>query len=169
MMQAPDLADRKIKVNVFTVGSPRVGNEQFRKFLRLQATKLRRDKLLRHYRVHLENDIVPSVPPRFLGFVHVGRVVKFVCDEAGYVRDVFFKGDGTDDNEVESSEVKGSTGLWQVPEGIKAQAEYITDHGLPAYHKGVGQKQKSATFHQLSFGNGVTVPPARTVETQVQS
>merc|ERR1712232_411907 len=60
MMQAPDLADRKIKVNVFTVGSPRVGNEQFRKFLRLQATKLRREELLRHYRVHLENDIVPS-------------------------------------------------------------------------------------------------------------
>merc|ERR1712216_1101830 len=69
MQQCPFLHLYGIKVNVFTYGAPRVGDAKFRAFLREQATHLRNNKLLRHYRMHLGKDVVPSVPPSFLGFV----------------------------------------------------------------------------------------------------
>merc|ERR1711907_181284 len=107
------------------------------------AAKLREKKLLRHYRVHLGSDIVPSVPPALQGWVHVGRVAKIDVDEDGHVRNIFFKGDGVDNNKMEASEVIGLDGLWKPPQSIQGIADLILDHGPPAYNKGLGIKQKA--------------------------
>lgn len=167
-MMECDLAELGIKVNCFTVGQPRVGNEQFRIFLRQQAAKLRKHKLLRHYRVHLGSDIVPSVPPAFQGWVHVGRVAKIDVDEDGHVRNIFFKGDGVDNNKMEASEVIGLDGLWKPPQSIQGIADLILDHGPPAYNKGLGIKQKAQLYHQSS-GKTEIIPQGQSVETQMQS
>ena len=47
---------------LFTYGSPRVGNQRYINFVRL-----------RHYRWVNNNDIVPSVPPMWLGYTHSGQ------------------------------------------------------------------------------------------------
>jgi triacylglycerol lipase len=49
---------------IYTFGSPRVGDRKFVKFLRT-----------RHFRWVNNNDIVPRVPPRWLGYRHVGKEI----------------------------------------------------------------------------------------------
>jgi triacylglycerol lipase len=49
---------------IFTYGSPRVGDRKLVNFLKI-----------RHYRWVNNNDIVPRVPPRWLGYRHMGREI----------------------------------------------------------------------------------------------
>lgn len=49
---------------IFTYGSPRVGDRNYSKYLNI-----------RHYRWVNNNDIVPRVPPRWMGYRHMGREI----------------------------------------------------------------------------------------------
>lgn len=49
---------------IFSFGAPRVGNRAYASFLKI-----------RHYRWVNNNDIVPRVPPRFMGYHHMGREI----------------------------------------------------------------------------------------------
>jgi triacylglycerol lipase len=49
---------------IFTYGSPRVGDRKLVNFLKV-----------RHYRWVNNNDIVPRVPPRWMGYRHMGREI----------------------------------------------------------------------------------------------
>lgn len=49
---------------IFTYGSPRVGDRKLVNFLKI-----------RHYRWVNNNDIVPRVPPRWMGYRHMGREI----------------------------------------------------------------------------------------------
>jgi predicted lipase len=54
-------------VRVYTFGSPRVGNAVFARWFE--------DVVTVHWRFTHNRDIVPSVPPGYMGFHHVSREV----------------------------------------------------------------------------------------------
>jgi triacylglycerol lipase len=60
-------------IELFTFGSPRVGNKRYINYVKLQ-----------HYRFVNNNDIVTRVPPAFLGYRHCGNEVYF--DRNGRIR-----------------------------------------------------------------------------------
>ena len=62
VLQNPVFQDR---VSVVSFGEPRSGN--------LQWAKLALKYLPNHYRIVHQNDIVPTLPPRFLGYFHSGQ------------------------------------------------------------------------------------------------
>merc|ERR1712216_407728 len=107
----------------------------FRAFLRKQAMHLRHNKLLRHYRVRLGRDIVPSVPLRFMGYVHIGRVVHVTQDGDGNIAEMFFQDDGMDGEYVEASECKDLEGHWKQPSWLSNPVDGMKDHGAPSYNK----------------------------------
>ncbi|MEI8213235.1 MAG: lipase family protein [Planctomycetota bacterium] len=49
---------------IFTFGAPRVGNRAYASFLRIK-----------HFRWVNNNDIVPRIPPRWMGYHHMGREI----------------------------------------------------------------------------------------------
>lgn len=49
---------------IFSFGAPRVGNRAYASFLKI-----------RHYRWVNNNDVVPRIPPRLLGYHHMGREI----------------------------------------------------------------------------------------------
>lgn len=49
---------------IFTYGAPRVGNRPYASFLRIK-----------HFRWVNNNDIVPRIPPRWMGYHHMGREI----------------------------------------------------------------------------------------------
>eukprot|EP00887_Chlorella_sp_A99_P003551 scaffold7.g3551.t1 len=63
-------------VRVFTFGSPRVGNSIFAEWFRREIAL--------HYRFTHNRDIVPSVPPSYMGFHHVSREIWLVDILAGH-------------------------------------------------------------------------------------
>lgn len=135
VQRRPSLHKYGIKVNIFTYGSPRVGDAEFRTFLHKQAMHLRSNKLLRHYRVRLGSDIVPTVPPRFLGYVHAGRVVQCTQDAEGNIAEMFFQDDGWDEEHVEASECKNLEGHWIQPSWLSNPVDGIQDHMASSYDK----------------------------------
>ncbi|KAJ6621868.1 Alpha/Beta hydrolase protein [Mycena sp. CBHHK59/15] len=64
-----------VGVNAVTFGTPRVGNQEFVQFFDSQVTDFKR--------VNNENDLVPTVPGRFLGFVHPQGEIHIVDDSTG--------------------------------------------------------------------------------------
>ncbi|KAF7365038.1 Lipase-3 domain-containing protein [Mycena venus] len=62
-----------IGVNAVTFGTPRVGTSDFVKFFDSQVTDFKR--------VNNENDLVPIVPGRFLGFAHPQGEIHIVDDD----------------------------------------------------------------------------------------
>lgn len=60
---------------VYTFGSPRIGNRQYVEYPRLK-----------HYRWVNNNDIVPRVPPMLLGYTHSG--IELYLDRRGKIRPV---------------------------------------------------------------------------------
>ena len=56
-------------MNIYTFGSPRIGNKEFVKsFVSLDV---------KHYRITYKKDIVPHLPQEFLGFVHIPHEMWF--------------------------------------------------------------------------------------------
>jgi triacylglycerol lipase len=62
---------------LYTFGSPRVGDRRYISFVRLE-----------HFRFVNNNDIVPRVPPLWLGYTHAGREVYF--DRHGHIAKLNF-------------------------------------------------------------------------------
>jgi len=77
-LAAVDAALAGYKPNLFTYGSPRVGNDAFQNYLnsKLTGANLRG--------VYL-NDPVPTVPGHFLGFAHVGTEIHFYGCQNNYL------------------------------------------------------------------------------------
>ncbi|KAJ7677491.1 Alpha/Beta hydrolase protein [Mycena rosella] len=64
----------EVGVNAVTYGNPRVGNADFVSFFDSQVTDFKR--------VNNRDDLVPIVPPRFLGFVHPKGEIHIVDDDS---------------------------------------------------------------------------------------
>lgn len=84
----------EIGVNSVTYGTPRVGNQEFAEFFDSKVTDFRR--------VNNENDLVPTIPGRFLGFVHPKGEVHIVDDDTNE----FVACPGNDDDEEEKCQIK---------------------------------------------------------------
>ena len=65
--------DSKIKISAYPLASPRTGNHEFREIFNRKVSSC--DRLV------LEADMVPRVPPKSIGFHHVGRKIKLQSKE----------------------------------------------------------------------------------------
>lgn len=95
-----------------TVGAPRV-------YTRWSAHKVEAALGQRLIRVCREQDLVPKVPPAFLGFRHVGAEWSFVSEVLGEREPAPFPSTG-----------KWLTRVWSLLEG-KPIGEFLQRHGLP--------------------------------------
>ncbi len=102
---------------LYTFGSPRVGNEEFAKWF---------DAAFKHkaFRFINNNDVVTRVPPRSLGYRHVGRCLYF--DVAGTLQDdpIFW-------NKFLET-VKGG-----IDDFLKPGVDNIKDHDMGTYAQNV--------------------------------
>jgi|GEM_PF-4474435 len=115
---------------VYTFGSPRCGNKQF-------ATGFDAENV--HHRFTNDNDIVPHIPPRFMGFVHTGQRHVIDYNEAFEYHD---DGKGSKIYQKVMKIILSVTKLW-VRTVIATTAiivrklvtEKITDHSMAHYSK----------------------------------
>ncbi|MEO8150464.1 MAG: lipase family protein [Bacteroidia bacterium] len=109
---------------VYTYGSPRVGNSEFKKSY---------DELLKSKTfLHINNtDIVPTVPPEILGFVHPGTVRMFNKDH----KITLNVSDGSTTHNIEEKEfdelnaeqkIKIENKIKQADKSIKATTNFMT-------------------------------------------
>lgn len=68
---------RKIKVSLYTFGSPKVGNRNFKQLF----NKIVPDT----FRTCVDGDIVTAVPPRSSGYVHIGTEILLDGNESGSI------------------------------------------------------------------------------------
>ncbi len=93
---------------IFTYGSPRVGNQRYINFVKIP-----------HYRWVNNNDIVPRVPPQWLGYRHSGQ--ELYIDSNGHLR-------GIKSWEKLRDRMRG---LWAA---LKlGQIDYFGDHSMDRY------------------------------------
>lgn len=105
---------------IFTFGSPRVGNQRYINFVKIP-----------HYRWVNNNDVVPRVPPPWLGYRHSGQ--ELYIDTDGNLRSI-------------QSWVRFADrmrGLWQAL--LQGQIDYFGDHGMDRYIQAI---QKAAEKDQ---------------------
>jgi len=93
---------------LYTFGSPRVGDQRYVQFTRL-----------RHHRWVHNNDIVPTVPPTWLGYRHGGQ--EWYLDFRGQLRKFSFTGRVLD----------GWRGLWD--SFRQRRLDFIADHSMFEY------------------------------------
>ncbi|KAJ7147120.1 alpha beta-hydrolase [Mycena crocata] len=86
--------DKSVAVNAVTFGTPRVGNKEFASFFDSQVTDFKR--------INNENDLVPTIPGRFLGFAHPKGEIHIVDDDTKE----FVACPGNDDAEDEKCQIK---------------------------------------------------------------
>lgn len=99
---------------LFTFGSPRVGNRQYVQFVTLD-----------HYRFVNNNDIVTRVPPMWLGYQHSGHEVYFNRDGKIKRYNLLMKGRDRWRGVIR--------GLWN------RQIDYLSDHSIHEYCKHLQQ------------------------------
>ena len=67
------LVREDVRVTLFTIGQPRVGNSTFVRTVEKIGLPLRRAKLLKSFRMICNLDLVPALPMYALGFRHFGK------------------------------------------------------------------------------------------------
>lgn len=111
---------------IFTFGSPRVGNQRYINFVKIP-----------HYRWVNNNDVVPRVPPPWLGYRHSGQ--ELYIDTDGNLRSI-------------QSWVRFADrmrGLWQAM--LQGQIDYFGDHGMDRYIQAIQKAVEKDQSGELGY------------------
>jgi len=95
-----DLVSLGLSPNLFTFGSPRVGDDAFVNFVNSRIAKA-------NLRGVYLNDPVPTVPGHFLGFGHVGTEIHFYACTNSYLAYPMFTEDTPNTNLFASADHEG--------------------------------------------------------------
>ena len=122
LLNPKKLASSGVEVTLFTVGAPRVGTSGYLKMLAKLTAPLEAKGLYKSRRMVNDVDIVPRIPPAFMGFRHVGDLYIFLESEREGERPTLMVG-GTMTQASDSSVLKY----------VSHGAECVSDHMVPVY------------------------------------
>ena len=136
-LPAAALAPAK-RLTLFTLGQPRVGNAAFAAALEARAAAVRAAGLpLRAWRLVNDNDVVPMVPPTWLGFRHFGACATYDARVDG-THMLCFRPDAHKDTVMQGAVANGAPvgaaapTVHLVPAGLDV-ASYLLNHMPPSY------------------------------------